>query len=310
MTTKMKRQGKIEIEPLRRRIGKQDGILLLGSCFADEMGDRLVEAGYKVLANPFGTLYNPISIANAMQIIGAETFTPLGKEDTELFTYGIGCRRYGSYMFNTKASRENREEFLKEANATIESARSFFREAKAIIITLGTAWVYEHKEKGIIVANCHKVPSATFRRYRLSLEETINTLRKITAFPGKEYILTVSPIRHLADGEHGNQLSKATLLLAIDALLTTNATIGTDEVLGIGAPVGISAAVGIDAPIGTDAVLGIEAPVAREGIYYFPTYEIVMDELRDFRHYAEDTVHPSTETADYIFRRFSKTCLE
>ena len=267
----MKRQGIIEIEPLRRRIGKQEGILLLGSCFADEMGERLAAAGYKVMANPFGTLYNPVSIAQAMQIIGAETFTPLAKEDTELFTYGIDCKRYGSYLFNTKASRESPEEFLSYANSTIEAARHFFKESATIIVTLGTAWV----------ANCHKVPAKEFSRYRLSIDETLAALKEITAFPGKQYIFTVSPILHLADGEHGQQLSKATLLLATDALISQAA-----------------------APASQAA--GRETTAK----YYFPAYEIVMDELRDFRHYAEDTVHPSAETAEYIFSRFSANCLK
>ena len=293
---KMKRQGIIEIEPLRRRIGKQEGILLLGSCFADEMGERLAAAGYKVMANPFGTLYNPVSIAQAMQIIGDETFTPLAKEDTELFTYGIGCKRYGSYLFNTKASRESPEEFLSYANSTIEAARHFFKESATIIVTLGTAWVYKHIGKQMIVANCHKVPAKEFSRYRLSIDETLAALKEITAFPGKQYIFTVSPIRHLADGEHGNQLSKATLLLATDAL--------------------ISQAAAQPAPVAQPSQPAQSSQAAQAAgrettaIYYFPAYEIVMDELRDFRHYAEDTVHPSAETAEYIFSRFSANCLK
>ena len=277
----MKRQGIIEIEPLRRRIGKQEGILLLGSCFADEMGERLAAAGYKVMANPFGTLYNPVSIAQAMQLIGGEDFTPLCKADVESFVYGTDCKRYGSYLFNTKASRESPEEFLSYANSTIEAARHFFKESANIIVTLGTAWVYKHIGKQMIVANCHKVPAKEFSRYRLSIDETLAALKEITAFPGKQYIFTVSPIRHLADGEHGNQLSKATLLLATDALISQAA-----------------------APASQAA--GRETTAK----YYFPAYEIVMDELRDFRHYAEDTVHPSAETAEYIFSRFSANCLK
>ena len=305
----MKRQGIIEIEPLRRRIGKQEGILLLGSCFADEMGERLAAAGYKVMANPFGTLYNPVSIAQAMQIIGAETFTPLTKEDTELFTYGIGCKRYGSYLFNTKASRESPEEFLSYANSTIEAARHFFKESATIIVTLGTAWVYKHIGKQMIVANCHKVPAKEFSRYRLSIDETLAALKEITAFPGKQYIFTVSPIRHLADGEHGNQLSKATLLLATDALISQAAAQASQAAQA--APV---------AQPSQPAPAALQVPQAAQpsqaagrettAIYYFPAYEIVMDELRDFRHYAEDTVHPSAETAEYIFSRFSANCLK
>ena len=334
----MKRQGIIEIEPLRRRIGKQEGILLLGSCFADEMGERLAAAGYKVMANPFGTLYNPVSIAQAMQIIGAETFTPLAKEDTELFTYGIGCKRYGSYLFNTKASRESPEEFLSYANSTIEAARHFFKESATIIVTLGTAWVYKHIGKQMIVANCHKVPAKEFSRYRLSIDETLAALKEITAFPGKQYIFTVSPIRHLADGEHGNQLSKATLLLATDALISQAAAQASQALQAAPAapssqatpasPVALqtSPAELQPSPVASQTSPAAQpAPVAQPSqpaqpsqaagkdatsIYYFPAYEIVMDELRDFRHYAEDTVHPSAETAEYIFSRFSANCLK
>ena len=344
----MKRQGIIEIEPLRRRIGKQEGILLLGSCFADEMGERLAAAGYKVMSNPFGTLYNPVSIAQAMQIIGDETFTPLAKEDTELFTYGIGCKRYGSYLFNTKASRESPEEFLSYANSTIEAARHFFKESATIIVTLGTAWVYKHIGKQMIVANCHKVPAKEFSRYRLSIDETLAALKEITAFPGKQYIFTVSPIRHLADGEHGNQLSKATLLLATDALISqaaaqpapvaqpsqpaptalqvpqaaqpSQAAQAAPAAPASQATPATQAAQAAPAALHTSPAELQPSPVASQtppaagkeatSIYYFPAYEIVMDELRDFRHYAEDTVHPSAETAEYIFSRFSANCLK
>lgn len=310
----MKRQGIIEIEPLRRRIGKQEGILLLGSCFADEMGERLAAAGYKVMSNPFGTLYNPVSIAQAMQIIGAETFTPLAKENTELFTYGIGCKRYGSYLFNTKASRESPEEFLSYANSTIEAARHFFKESATIIVTLGTAWVYKHIGKQMIVANCHKVPAKEFSRYRLSIDETLAALKEITAFPGKQYIFTVSPIRHLADGEHGNQLSKATLLLATDALISQAAAQASQAAPAAQPSQPAPAALQTSpAELQPSPVASQTSPAAGKeatAIYYFPAYEIVMDELRDFRHYAEDTVHPSAETAEYIFSRFSANCLK
>ena len=309
--------------------------MLLGSCFADEMGERLAAAGYKVMANPFGTLYNPVSIAQAMQIIGAETFTPLAKEDTELFTYGIDCKRYGSYLFNTKASRESPEEFLSYANSTIEAARHFFKESATIIVTLGTAWVYKHIGKQMIVANCHKVPAKEFSRYRLSIDETLAALKEITAFPGKQYIFTVSPIRHLADGEHGNQLSKATLLLATDALISQAAAPASQTAPAAQAAPSSQAAPAAPSSQATPASQAAPAspvasqtppaelqpsPVAAQtppaagkeatSIYYFPAYEIVMDELRDFRHYAEDTVHPSAETAEYIFSRFSANCLE
>lgn len=300
--------------------------MLLGSCFADEMGERLAAAGYKVMSNPFGTLYNPVSIAHAMQIIGAETFTPMAKEDTELFTYGIDCKRYGSYLFNTKASRESPEEFLSYANSTIEAARHFFKESATIIVTLGTAWVYKHIGKQMIVANCHKVPAKEFSRYRLSIDETLAALKEITAFPGKQYIFTVSPIRHLADGEHGNQLSKATLLLATDALISQAAAQASQAAQPLQAaqpaPVALHTS---PAELQPSPVASQTSPAAQPSqpaqpsqaagkeatsIYYFPAYEIVMDELRDFRHYAEDTVHPSAETADYIFSRFSANCLK
>lgn len=313
----MKRQGIIEIEPLRRRIGKQEGILLLGSCFADEIGARMAVLGYKVMVNPFGTLYNPISIAQAMHLIGGENFTPLCKADVESFVYGTDCKRYGSYLFNTKASRESPEEFLSYANSTIEAARHFFKKSATIIVTLGTAWVYKHIGKQMIVANCHKVPAKEFSRYRLSIDETLAALKEITAFLGKQYIFTVSPIRHLADGEHGNQLSKATLLLATDALISQAAAQASQAAPAAPAAPSSQAAQASQtaqaAPSSQAAQPAQPSQVAgRETTakYYFPAYEIVMDELRDFRHYAEDTVHPSAETAEYIFSRFSANCLK
>lgn len=316
----MKRQGIIEIEPLRRRIGKQEGILLLGSCFADEIGARMAVLGYKVMVNPFGTLYNPISIAQAMHLIGGENFTPLCKADVESFVYGTDCKRYGSYLFNTKASRESPEEFLSYANSAIEAARHFFKKSATIIVTLGTAWVYKHIGKQMIVANCHKVPAKEFSRYRLSIDETLAALKEITAFLGKQYIFTVSPIRHLADGEHGNQLSKATLLLATDALISQAAAQAMQAAPAAPAAQASQAVQAAPVALQTSPAELQPSPVASQtspaagkeatAIYYFPAYEIVMDELRDFRHYAEDTVHPSAETAEYIFSRFSANCLK
>lgn len=269
------------------------------------------------MVNPFGTLYNPISIAQAMHLIGGENFTPLCKADVESFVYGTDCKRYGSYLFNTKASRESPEEFLSYANSTIEAARHFFKKSATIIVTLGTAWVYKHIGKQMIVANCHKVPAKEFSRYRLSIDETLAALKEITAFLGKQYIFTVSPIRHLADGEHGNQLSKATLLLATDALISQAAAQASQAAPAAPAAPSSQAAQASQtaqaAPSSQAAQPAQPSQVAgRETTakYYFPAYEIVMDELRDFRHYAEDTVHPSAETAEYIFSRFSANCLK
>ena len=256
----MKLQTPVTDEKCKVGISYQDKIMMLGSCFSDNIGGRLADYGFDVCVNPFGTLYNPASIASAVERLVSRThFT-----DNDCVEIGAGSQRICSFSHHTSFAGADSAEFLAKANAALDEAAEFFRECNKVIITLGTSWCFRHVETGKIVSNCLKHPAAEFQRERLSVEEMAGLLKKITATEcgkEKEYIFTVSPIRHFKDGAHGNQLSKAGLLLGIDAAATEN----------------------------TD---------------YFPAYEIVMDELRDYRFYAEDMCHPTSQTTQYILERF------
>ena len=237
-------------------ISYNDNVFVLGSCFADSVGMRLLNSGFNVCVNPFGTLYNPLSIAKAIERL--DSGQPFSKE--ECVRMGAGADLVCSFSHHTSFARADEADFLAGANASLQDASLRWKTCNKVIISLGTVWCYFHD--GEVVSNCLKRPQAEFERKALSLAQTSAALRGIIdANPGKEFIFTVSPIRHLADGAHANQLSKATLLLAVQ------------DVLGPG----------------------------RE---YFPAYEILMDELRDYRFYAEDLSHPSHVAEEYIWENF------
>ena len=237
-------------------ISYNDNVFVLGSCFADSVGMRLLNSGFNVCVNPFGTLYNPLSIAKAIERL--DSGRPFSKE--ECVRMGAGADLVCSFSHHTSFARADEADFLAGANASLQEAALRWKTCNKVIISLGTVWCYFHD--GEVVSNCLKRPQAEFERKALSLAQTSAALRGIIeANPGKEFIFTVSPIRHLADGAHANQLSKSTLLLAVQ------------DVLGPG----------------------------RE---YFPAYEILMDELRDYRFYAEDLSHPSHVAEEYIWENF------
>ena len=256
----MKLQTPVADEKCRVGISYDDKIMMLGSCFSDNIGKRLSELGFDVCVNPFGTLYNPASIASAVsRLVNGEHFTE--KDCVEI---GAGCERICSFSHHTSFSGADAQEFLTKANNALDKAARFFRECNKVIITLGTSWCFRHIGTGSIVSNCLKHPAAEFQRERLEVQEIATLLKDIIETDcgkRKEYIFTVSPIRHFKDGAHGNQLSKAGLLLGIDSVIGDRAE-------------------------------------------YFPAYEIVMDELRDYRFYAEDMCHPTSQTIEYILERF------
>lgn len=238
-----------------------DRICVLGSCFADEIGARMEAAGFDVLRNPFGTLYNPASIAAAVaRLDNAEPFTP-----EDCLEMGAGAGRICSFSHHTSFARPTAEEFLAHANERLAEASARWCACKRVILTLGTAWVWRALERPgrPVVANCLKRPAREFSHELLSVEACTELLRGIIeAHPDKQFILTVSPIRHLGDGAHSNTVSKSTLHLAVQQL-----------------------------------------PVA-----YFPAYEIVMDELRDYRFYADDLVHPAPVAVQIVWERFLDAC--
>lgn len=256
----MKLQTPVADEKCRVGISYDDKIMMLGSCFSDNIGKRLSELGFDICVNPFGTLYNPASIASAVsRLVNGEHFTE--KDCVEI---GAGCERVCSFSHHTSFSGTDAKEFLTKANDDLDTASLFFRECNKVIITLGTSWCFRHIGTGSIVSNCLKHPAAEFQRERLEVQEIADLLKEIMntdCGKRKEYIFTVSPIRHFKDGAHGNQLSKAGLLLGIDSVIGDRAE-------------------------------------------YFPAYEIVMDELRDYRFYAEDMCHPTSQTTEYILERF------
>ena len=242
----MKLQTIVDIKPSDWKIGYEDKILMLGSCFSDEMGAQMQQCYLNVTCNPFGTLYNPLSIAHALQIT----------EMPELIEHDGLWHSMAHHGAFSRSTKEGAELAVRES---IEKMQRALQEATVVIVTFGTAWVYEMD--GQIVGNCHKLPEKEFVRIRLSVEEIVNAWKPILErYADKRWIFTVSPIRHIKDGLRENQLSKATLLQAVEQLGD-----------------------------------------------YFPSYEIMLDELRDYRFYADDLVHPSSMAVNYIWERFVDT---
>ncbi|MBQ5378754.1 MAG: GSCFA domain-containing protein [Paludibacteraceae bacterium] len=253
----MKLQTTVDIKPSEWKIGYEDKILMLGSCFSDEIGAQMHQRYLQVTCNPFGTLYNPLSIAQAInyQLPTTNDQLPLVHHD------GLwhSMAHHGSF---SRASREETEQAVRESIQTMQRALD---EASVVIVTFGTAWIYEMN--GEIVGNCHKLPESCFARRRLSVEEIVAAWKPILEkYRDKHWLFTVSPIRHIKDGLHENEISKATLLLALEAISRQHSAIS-----------------------------------------YFPSYEIVLDELRDYRFYADDLVHPSSLAVNYIWERFVDT---
>lgn len=250
---------KVTITPLKEPMGYPDNWLSLGSCFAENIGRKLYNAGFKTCLNPFGVLFNPISIAATLHRIIDNV--PIKEE--ELFQQGS---LWNHFQFSNLYSGVDRRATLQALNKQLAEASSFYKKTNVLLLTFGTAWVYEVKESGGVVANCHKVPAATFRRRRLTVTEIVNTfsdlLQKLPE--GIRIILTVSPVRHWKDGAHENTVSKSTLHLAIEELIARYPDL----------------------------------------IDYFPAYELVIDELRDYRFYNDDMIHPSAKAVEYVWNMF------
>lgn len=263
--TIMELQTSIDISRKQLRIDHKDGIMLLGSCFADNIGGKLAEGHFECCINPFGTLYNPLSVAEALrQIMDRRTYS---ESDSEVFCNdGI----WHSWMHHSRFSAGSAADLVGKVNAAISAAHESLSHCSLLVVTLGSAYVYRLREDGRVVANCHKMNEKNFDRSRISTDEIeenwlplLDDLHAVN--PQLKVMFTVSPIRHKRDGLHANQLSKATLLLAVDRLCERR----------------------------------------KDMCLYFPAYEIMMDELRDYRFYADDMVHPSPLAVEYIWERFS-----
>ena len=257
----MNLQTKITVAAPDFLIDYNSRLMMLGSCFAENMGSKFSYYKFDVDVNPCGIIYNPLSVANVLRLIVE------GKQFEKSDLRQVGGKWVSLYHHGAFSST-GPDECLRRINDRLTKATGELRTLDLLVITWGTAWVYRYTRENIVVSNCHKIPSQEFERSRLSVEDIvkeylvlIGRLREIN--PGLRILFTVSPIRHWKDGAHGNQLSKATLLLAIDRL--------REEL---------------------------------QHVYYFPAYEIVLDELRDYRFYADDMLHMSGFTVDYIWERF------
>ena len=238
-------------------------VLLMGSCFADAIGSRLQRDKFACLVNPFGTLYNPAAMA--AHLFRCVSRRPYSTADVWQGADGL----WRSWMHHGSFTADSAGELIALLNSTLEQTAQWLAMTDGLIVTMGTSVVYRLRESGLLVANCHRQPDALFLRERLAAVDIVDTwttllqlLRSVR--PGLQVVLTVSPVRHKRDGLHGNQLSKAELLLACDALCR-------------------------------------QIP---EAVTYFPAFELLTDELRDYRFYAPDMVHPTEQAADYIYDRF------
>ena len=238
-------QTEISIPALKRGLTYKSRIMMLGSCFCDEVGALIKSHGFNAMVNPFGTLYNPASICQSLERLSEKR---LFSEKDVVCRDGI----YTSFYHHSGISSRS------------------FAECGKVIITLGTSFCYRHIEDDVVVSNCLKRDAREFERKMLDFSDAADALREILDLcKGKEVIFTVSPIRHIRDGLHSNQLSKSVLLLAVDAVCRET-----------------------------------------EDCHYFPAYEIMLDELRDYRFYAEDMCHPSRQSVNYIWERFAEHAVD
>lgn len=262
---------KVDLPLKKITLTPRNRVLLLGSCFSDEIGRRLAAEmdGGCVLINPFGTLYNPTSILQALRALQTNRL-PEG----HLFKGRDG--RWRSWAFGGKWAADTQAECEAKTRQALQQAVAFWQQADTVFITFGTNHVYHLKADGRSVANCHKELSSAFEERLLSIEDVVEAwqtfFRALPSATPRCFVFTLSPYRYIKYGLHADKLSKATLLLAIDRLCS---------------------------PANGDAL-----PAAP--CFYFPSYEIVNDELRDYRFYAPDMQHPSEQTADYIWERLKE----
>ncbi|MFN8259627.1 MAG: GSCFA domain-containing protein [Chitinophagales bacterium] len=250
---------KINIPVSPFKVTHQDRLLLMGSCFTENIGHYLNRYQFATNINPFGIIYQPVSIFNNLKKVIKK----------EIYSAGDLLQNNGLYLsldHHGQFSGTDQGKVLSTINASIDKAHADFNAARFIIITLGTAFVYKHLEQDRIVANCHKIPNTAFEKRLLSMDEikvAFNDVKDL--LKDKTVIFTVSPVRHWRDGAVENQRSKSILIASIHQLI--------DE---------------------------------HNNCFYFPAYEIMMDELRDYRFYAEDMLHPNEVAVKYIWQRFAE----
>ncbi len=254
-------------EVLPCRIGLKSQIVTLGSCFAEVMGQRLADHKLTVLNNPFGTIFNPVSIAKLLTMALQGT---MPDENRYLERDGV----WFHYDFHSSLWANSRGELRDKLKAALDTTAKAVRQADFLLLTLGSAVVYRHIETGKVVANCHKMPGTLFERYlyhidhlRDDMTRLLKTLHK--ANPGLKVVVTVSPVRHTRDTLPLNGVSKSTLRVIAHELIVWN-----------------------------------------NWVHYFPAYELMMDDLRDYRFYEADMIHPNGQAHDYIFSKFAESAFD
>ena len=253
-------------KPFNVKINHQQNLLLIGSCFTEQIGTKLASHKFSVLDNPNGILFNPISITKCISsYIDNKQYS-----ESDLF-YQNEC--WNSWEHHSRFSHPDKNICLKGINESQSIAHDFFKKADWLLITLGSAFVYQ-LDNDTVVANCHKVPTDKFVKKLLSVKEVFTNLQKmfdkaLTFNPAIKIILTISPVRHLRDGFIENNRSKATLIQAIHELVDKNSN-----------------------------------------CFYFPAYELIIDDLRDYRFFAEDMVHPNYAATNYVWEKFIATSID
>ena len=249
------------------RLSHRHKIMVLGSCFAENIGTRMQNFRYQLDLNPFGVIYNPISVSNSLKML-------LDPQEFTQENIHYANERWFSFYHHSKFSYGDPGECLHSINKSLMESAAFLEEVDYLMITFGSAYVFQLKETGEIVSNCHKVPSAKFNHILVKQDEIVaeydGLITDLKALrPNLKIIFTVSPIRHMRDGLVGNHLSKSTLVVAIHELMERF-----------------------------------------DNVFYFPSYEILMDDLRDYRFYEDDMVHPSKVAIDYIWEKFTKAWID
>jgi hypothetical protein len=253
----------VEVQPSKFRLSHPDKIMMIGSCFVENISPKMIYSGFQVDVNPFGITYNPISVADGLSdLINNKIYA----ENILFNSQGV----YHSLHHHGRFSGIDKDVVLEQINFRIKQSSLFLKEANTLIVSFGSARVYRLIASGEIVSNCHKLPVSRFKEERLTVAQIVRHWNELiqclrTFNPDLKLLFVVSPIRHWKNGAHENQLNKATLLLSVDELIKMN-----------------------------------------DSCYYFPSYEIVMDDLRDYRFYSADMIHPSQQAIDYIWEKFSK----
>ncbi|NER18729.1 GSCFA domain-containing protein [Spongiivirga citrea] len=265
----MQLQTKIPLSKSNNQIDYDSKVLLIGSCFVENIGNKLSYFKFRSVQNPFGILFNPVVIENLIaNAVGDVQYT-----SDDVFQYN---ELWHSFDAHSGLSSLKKEELLNGLNAGLGQTRDQLTNASHVILTLGTAWVYQLKQTNHIVANCHKIPQQEFDKKLLSVSEILSSLQTVVQLihhlNQKAVVLfTVSPVRHLKDGFVENTRSKSHLVAAIHELIHRS---------------------------------------PQNNLNYFPSYELMMDELRDYRFYTEDMIHPNKLAIDYIWEKFQQVWID